>query len=66
MLAHKGVIDVDWTKIGGALTEQLDVNNDGELNHKDLTSSMKDLVKFAGNRMPWAASFSVGFYGGLR
>ncbi|KAI9003417.1 FUN14 family-domain-containing protein [Hyaloraphidium curvatum] len=65
-LAHKGVVEVDWTKIGNSVEKALDSDGDGKLTHKDVTSELKKVVSFASYRMPWAAAFSVGFYAGIR
>lgn len=35
-LASRGVISVDWTRVGDKVTEQLDADGDGKLTHRDL------------------------------
>ena len=93
-LAHKGYVQVDWSRVGNAVTDALvsspssrgsgspspdpqpsfpplllasqDADGDGKLTHKDLVSELKQLVRFASYRMPWAAAFSAGFAVGFR
>lgn len=61
-----GYIEVDWNKVKDDAIHQIDTNNDGKLDEKDLQTYWEKVKTVLMNGIPDAGGFSLGFFYGVR
>ncbi|GAN02807.1 conserved hypothetical protein [Mucor ambiguus] len=65
-LSQQGYITVHWDRLEGGYTNALDLDKDGKVSKRDLTSKWQKFVNFLTNNLQFKSTFLIGFYAGIR
>lgn len=65
-LSQQGYVTVHWDRLEGGYTNALDVDKDGKVSKRDLTSRWQKFVNFLTNNLQFKSTFLIGFYAGIR
>ncbi|KAK4511476.1 uncharacterized protein ATC70_012691 [Mucor velutinosus] len=65
-LSQQGYVTIHWDRLEGGYTNALDVDKDGKVSKRDLTSRWQKFVNFLTNNLQFKSTFLIGFYAGIR
>ncbi|KAL0084570.1 FUN14 family-domain-containing protein [Phycomyces blakesleeanus] len=65
-LSYNGFITVHWDRLEGGYKKGFDVDKDGRVTVKDLSSKWNKFIGFLTHNLQFKSTFLVGFYAGIR
>ncbi|EPB87932.1 hypothetical protein HMPREF1544_05223 [Mucor circinelloides 1006PhL] len=65
-LSQQGYVTIHWDRLEGGYTNALDLDKDGKVSKRDLTSRWQKFVNFLTNNLQFKSTFLIGFYAGIR
>ncbi|KAI9019204.1 FUN14 family-domain-containing protein [Phycomyces nitens] len=65
-LSYNGFITVNWDRIENSYKQKLDVDKDGRVTTRDLTSKWRKFINFLTYNLQFKTTFLAGFYAGIR
>ncbi|KAG2220084.1 hypothetical protein INT45_005845 [Circinella minor] len=65
-MSFKGFITVHWDRLEGGYKRQLNVDENGQVTHKDVRTKWNSLVGILTHNIQFKSTFLVGLYTGIR
>lgn len=65
-LSYSGYIEVDHVRLQKEVTNLMDLNDDGKIDHEDGKQVFDKLKEVFSYNLPAGSGFAAGFVGGLR